>query len=476
MRFYLLVCLAISYLSTFAQLSVIIDAWPANTPMQDNLYIAGDFQGWDAGSSAHILPFNSDADHYAIHLPNHSGSIQFKFTRGSWDTVEGDEQGNFIPNRSYSTSAGDTLFLQIAGWEDLDGGMSGQSTAAENVSILSTYFPMTALNTTRRVWLYLPPDYTTSNRNYPVLYMQDGQNVFDASTSFSGEWEVDETLNMLFAQGDPGIIVVAVDNGGGERIAEYTPWSNPTYGGGDGNEYVDFLVNDLKPYIDANYRTLSDRNHTAVMGSSLGGLISAYAALSRPDIFGKVGSLSPAYWINREDLTNYVSEVSSPLPLRLHQIIGTPEGSTFVQDMFDFQQNLVEAGYQSDEIRSIQHADGAHSEWYWAREFGAVYQWLFPAPTNSIKFLDSSALQYRQSPNPNSGQLHISFHLEQPDIGQITLYNSSGQSFSLIDKKSFPTGDQELHLDLSALALPQGHYWVHLQLRDGLLVQPLFVR
>ncbi|MEM6395227.1 MAG: alpha/beta hydrolase-fold protein [Bacteroidota bacterium] len=476
MKLYLLSLLLLLFSSLQAQLTVIIDSWPANIPAQDDIHIAGNFQNWDAGSEDHRLTYSVAEDRYAIFLSNQSGPIQFKFTRGSWPTVEGDAQGNFVPNRSHTTQPGDTLFLQIAGWEDLDGGTSNQSTAADNVSVLSTNFPMTTLNRSRRVWLYLPPDYSTSGRSYPVLYMHDGQNVFDATTSFSGEWQVDETLNQLFAAGDHGIIVIAVDNGGSERINEYTPWPHPTYGGGDGTDYVDFLVNDLKPYIDNNYRTKPDRDNTAIMGSSLGGLISAYAALSHPDVFGKVGALSPAYWINRQELTDFVSNTSNPLPLRLHQIIGTPEGDDFVQDMYDFQNNLVAIGFEGESIRSLQHADGAHSEWYWAREFGEVYQWLFPAIVNSNTLIDPQELHYRHSPNPAQNKLVIAFQLERPTQTQISLNDSLGRSFLLLGHQKLPAGEQRLDLNLKSFGLPKGQYWVHLRLDDRLLVQSLIVQ
>lgn len=153
---------------------------------------------------------------------------------------------------------------------------------------------MPQLDRNRKIWLYLPPDYSTSTKNYPVLYMQDGQNLFDNATSFAGEWQVDETLNSLFAGGDYGAIVVGIENGGGERLNEYSPWNNPSYGGGLGDQYVAFLANTLKPYIDANYRTRPEPQFNALIGSSMGALISTYGATEFPNIFRKVGSLSPA--------------------------------------------------------------------------------------------------------------------------------------------------------------------------------------
>src|SRR5690606_36165183 len=144
----------------------------------------------------------------------------------------------------------------------------------------------------------LPPDYETSAKYYPVLYMHDGQNLFDVRTSFSGEWKVDEHLDSLFLLGDPGCIVVGIDNGGTNRINEYSPWVNPQYGGGQGDQYIEFLIETLKPYIDQNYRTLPDAEHTGIMGSSMGGLISYYGGLTNQNVFGRIGAFSSSFWFS----------------------------------------------------------------------------------------------------------------------------------------------------------------------------------
>ncbi len=185
--------------TTTAQFTIIIDDWPNNTPGNDPIHIAGDFQGWDAGSAAHILTKDTFLNIHYITLQAGTGDISFKFTRGTWGKVEADGSGDFIPNRFYAPSVGDTIYLQILGWEDLNGNGGGVSTATDNVSIITDSFYMSEFDRYRRVLIYLPPDYASSGIDYPVLYMHDGQNVFDASTSFVGEWEVDETLNSLHA-------------------------------------------------------------------------------------------------------------------------------------------------------------------------------------------------------------------------------------------------------------------------------------
>jgi metallo-beta-lactamase class B len=158
---------------------------------------------------------------------------------------------------------------------------------------------MPTLNRYRRIWLYLPVDYgTATTRRYPVIYMHDGQNLFNAATSFAGEWEVDECLMRLHGLGDAGAIVVGIDNGGSQRIDEYSPWVHPQYVGGQGDAYLQFIVQTLKPYIDARYRTDSTRNGTWIWGSSMGGLISQYGAVKYQKVFSRVGVFSPSLWFD----------------------------------------------------------------------------------------------------------------------------------------------------------------------------------
>ena len=258
----------------FAQLTIKVVAVPANTPQGANIYIAGTFNNWNPSDPTKILT-SLGGGQYQIVLNPPAGTVEFKFTRGGWPTVEGDANGNQLPNRTTTYNGQPkTVELTILSWEDLPSG----TTAAANVTLLDDDFYMPQLNKNRKIWIYLPPDYQTSTKHYPVLYMQDAQNLFDDYTSFSGEWEVDESLNEMFTQGDYGCIVVGIENGGADRLDEYSPWVNSEYNeGGDGAAYVEFMVNTLKPYVDEHYRTLPGRNTTGVMGSSMGGLISMYA-------------------------------------------------------------------------------------------------------------------------------------------------------------------------------------------------------
>jgi alpha-glucosidase len=360
----------------FAQVTLKITALPSNTPANAMIYLAGSVNTWNAGDPNYALQ-SDGLGNWEIVIPQGTGTVEYKFTRGSWATVEGNATGGFLPNRSFSyTSAPQTINLTIQSWEDLGGG--GTSTAASNVQILSNSFGIPQLSTTRRIWLYLPPDYATSAKNYPVLYMQDGQNLFDNETAFSGEWQVDETLNSLFNQGDYGAIVVGIDNGGGARLNEYSPWVNPQYGGGDGVDYAAFMANTLKPYIDANYRTRPEPAMNALVGSSMGALIATYGACEFPNAFRKVGNLSPAYWFALSNLNTYINTTVSGLQNhRMYFVAGNNESATMVNNINTVKNNLIAKGLSAANTFTKFDSYGTHTEGYWKGQFAALYQWLF---------------------------------------------------------------------------------------------------
>lgn len=398
----------------FGQLTINL-AVPEGTPLADTVYVAGTFNNWNPRDINWRLSRLVNGSYQITFPTTVRGSIQYKFTRGSWATVEASGTGADVPNRSMTIPPTGTISqsLTVVRWKDVLVWPSPNSSAQPNVSILSNNFLMPQLNRSRRIWLYLPPDYASTQRRYPVLYMHDGQNLFDNVTSFSGEWRVDETLNALHAQGDSGAIVVGIENGGATRMAEYNPWVNAQYGGGEGDEYLDFIVQSLKPYIDANYRTQADAGHTGLIGSSMGGLISFYGGMRNPEVFGRIGALSSALWVAPQ-LYTYVSGTNQSLRAgqRIHMLIGGREGNApagyanpYVQDQQRMARTLSSAGFSIDSLGQVDTAtvlDGQHAEWFWAREFGQIYRWLFR--TSSVTGVNGQIedLELSAYPNPLS--------------------------------------------------------------------------
>lgn len=363
-----------------AQLTVVLESIPATTPANAEIFIAGNFNQWNPGNTAYKFAKNSE-NKYTLTFTPDAGKLEFKFTRGSWNTVEGNANGNYIPNRSYQYNGqASTLNLSIAGWEGLS---VNQSTASPQVSVMNDSFYISSLDRYRKIWLYLPKDYTSSAKEYPVIYMHDGQNLFDRTTAFSGEWKVDETLDSLFDNGDYGCIVVGIDNGGSKRLDEYSPWINTQYGGGEGEQYVDFIVNELKPFIDQHYRTIEDVQNTAMIGSSMGGLITLYAGLKHADVFGLLGPLSSSYWFSPMSYTFAASQDYTLSALKIYMIAGGKEGGNQVADMYKMRDVLIENDFKPEQIFAEDHANEGHNENYWAKEFANVYQWLFHETVNT---------------------------------------------------------------------------------------------
>jgi predicted alpha/beta superfamily hydrolase len=197
--------------------------------------------------------------------------------------------------------------------------------AGRGVEVLPTPFTIPQLDRQRTVRLYLPPSYGQGDKRYPVIYMHDGQNLFDDATSYAGEWGVDETLDKLAAEKGFEAIVIGIDNGAEKRMNELNPWAHPRFGPGEGEAYLAFIVDTLKPWVDSRYRTQTDPAHTAIIGSSMGGLISDYAIHRYPGVFGRAGVVSPAYW-TAPAVYDYAQSHPLPAGARVYFSMGGREG------------------------------------------------------------------------------------------------------------------------------------------------------
>ena len=228
----------------------------------------------------------------------------------------------------------------------------------------------------RRILVHLPDDYEFTGRRYPVIYMHDGQNLFDPQTSFSGEWGVDDTLAALGGEG-LAAIVVGIPNMGDRRLAEYSPFPDARLGGGDGEDYLDFIASTLKPLIDREFRTLPDRAHTGIIGSSMGGLISLYAFFHRPEVFGFAGVMSPSLWFGRGAIFGYLEEAPF-VPGRLHVCVGTREGQAMVQNAQLLRDLLERRGYRPDHSLRYVEEEADHHESAWGARLPDTLRFLLP--------------------------------------------------------------------------------------------------
>lgn len=377
----------------------------ANAQQADHIYLACSRDGWEAAGRKvpRVAP-----GVYSASLSFESGLLlEYKFTRaGTWESVEKADDGHDVPNRLVMIDPlldEQVVVSAIGSWGDRavsnrrkvelvapGGSAPPRPTSTLTGDIRYHYrFHSPQLKNERTVIVYLPPAYDSHPKDrYPVLYMHDGNNVFDAGTAFAGvEWGADETAQRLIeAHKIPPLIIVGIYNTPA-RIDEYTPFADKRRRGGKGDEYLAFLVDTVKPFIDKTYRTRPGPEDTGICGSSLGGLISLYAVFARPDVFGKAAAVSPTLgWADRT-VFDYVRAHPPQHRPRLWLDVGTAEGETvpqiessaFVTTCDDMSALLGELGFASGRDLHFEKVEnGRHNEAAWAKRFDRILQFLYP--------------------------------------------------------------------------------------------------
>ena len=360
----------------------------------EEVYCSLSIDGWPAKGRAlqRIAP-----NVYAASGPLRAGSwVEYKFLREpSWETVEKGDDNREVANRRLSIKNDvreQVVLHRVIRWADrprltntsVEFNEPGEGSPLVRVSTLTGdirthhLFHSPEFQNARTIMVYLPPGYDDAlEERYPVLYMHDGNNIFDAKTSATGvEWGVDETAQRLSVQGRiRKVIVVGIFNTP-QRTKEYAPFEDSKYGGGFGDAYLEFVGATLKPFIDKTYRTLPGREHTGIAGSSLGGLISLYALFRKPEVFGFGGAVSPALWWAKRKIFSFVRGAPTPQPIRLWLDMGTEEGEA-AGPLMEYQKGpadcrrliktLMGKGYdQEQDVHYEEIAGGRHHELDWA--------------------------------------------------------------------------------------------------------------
>lgn len=346
----------------------------------DEIYVAGTFNSWNSKDEKYKLkPFAGGRKSIVI-KDVAAGNYAFKFTRGSMDKVECMADGRDIADRILDVNADVSIEVAIPGWKDDYPERPKRYTASPQVKVIDTAFKMPQLNRTRKIWIYLPKGYGSSTKTYPVLYMQDGQNLFNEQTAYSGEWGVDECLDSLQQKLGKECIVVGIDNGSNKRMSEYSPYDYTLKGAfatpdtkGEGKQYVDFLVQTLKPFIDTKYRTKKSPDYTFVAGSSMGGLISAYAIMQYPQVFGAAGVFSPSFWIAPKIYTEAEKLITTAMP-RFFIYAGAKESANLVAEVAKMEA-ILKTKPRYEVVTQISPL-GQHNESYWKLIFPGFYTWL----------------------------------------------------------------------------------------------------
>ncbi|NQZ13095.1 MAG: alpha/beta hydrolase [Algicola sp.] len=366
---------------------------PDNTPQDAVLTLGGDFNSWDPLGREYALTRLDDGAYQYVFAPVTVGkTLHFKLTRGNWETVEIDSDGNNRANRIHIVAAGmQTITLKVADWADLTK-KTPSSTIVGEVILKTLELP--TFPGKRTVRIYLPPDYHTSQKRYPVIYMSDGQNLFDKSIATAGEWQMDELMARLHDKGSAlTSIVVGIDHAGSNRRGEYSPFD---YDGdnlfgldeGKGRVFADWLVGELKPWVDKTWRTKSGRQDTTVMGSSMGGLIALYTGIRHQQTFSRIAGLSSAlmYSLIKDNMVQFVTKTGRVHPMKIYFDIGTEETGLMTPAIFDdtkrVQQALLAAGFDANEVKYALIQGGLHSEDSWRSRSEAILRWLYNPPVN----------------------------------------------------------------------------------------------
>ncbi len=380
-KFLILVFVCLQSFKAIAQqhnLTIILDSLPAKNNKED-IFVAGNFNGWNPGDPAWKLKPVKNG--WIIKVPlTKTGEYEFKFTRGGWEKVMCLPNGADAENYRITVAGDTTIHTKVLAWKDELPLFEKKHTLSKNVSVLDKDFKIPQLDRSRRIWLYLPANYKKSTRRYPVLYMHDAQNLFDEYTSGYGEWGIDETLDSLMKQPANECIVVGIENAV-NRLTEYNPYDHEKFGKGEGDKYVAFIEKTLKLFIDKNYRTLKDPQHTMIAGSSMGGLISYYAALYHPSTFGKAGIFSPAFW-TAPAIFPATDSLGKHVDGKIFFYIGGKEGDEHIDDMYKVMQKLGTGS--SALMYAVTDAEGRHNEAAWRKWFPEFFKFMMADWTNYI--------------------------------------------------------------------------------------------
>jgi predicted alpha/beta superfamily hydrolase len=365
---------------------------PATTPKGAKIYLAGSLAAlgeWK--SDGKPLKLTDDGRYAGVVLLSPGASLEYKVTMGTWALVEKDAKGGERPNRNLRVDRKDMINvdLEVESWPAANPAPQPprKKTITGTVQVHDK-FASEILGNSRNVLVWLPPGYADEpSRRYPVLYLQDGQNVFDEQTSaFGSEWKADETADRLIgSQKIPPILIVAIANTP-DRINEYTPVADDTHkSGGGGLKYERFLIEELKPFIDKIYRTKPERESTAIGGSSLGGLLAMETTLDHPEVFSRCAALSPSIWWGNDRL---LADVKAHAPAarrgKFWIDMGTKEdapkdgSSPSVERAKKLGKALNDAGLVAEQDYHLEIIEGGkHQEADWAGRFERVLVYLF---------------------------------------------------------------------------------------------------
>ena len=340
-----------------------------------NVYISGNFNKWRTQDKAFLMEKIGDGL-YHFKFENdfeYPEPMLYKFTKGDWSDVEIDKYGNRTENRVCNQNSG-VKKEHVDKWRK--NWLPFKQNFLPQVKLISDEFEIPQLNKTRKIWALLPHDYDNSDELYPVLYLQDAQNLFNEKAQY-GNWEIDKKLAVMSEYNIGKIIIIAIEHADKDRIKEYNV-GKTVLGLGQGKQYIRFVTDTLKPFVDANFRTKTQREFTGIGGSSMGGLVSIFSGLMYPEVYGKLMIFSPSLWVvPKLNIPDDIDE--SYQDTKIYLYAGGDESATMIEHVKRFKKNMVKSEFVSDKMKinlSI-NMEGKHNESYWSDEFPKAIEWLF---------------------------------------------------------------------------------------------------
>ncbi len=339
------------------------------------VYLSGNFNNWHTQDPEFEMEkIGNGLYHYKFENEFvYPDELLYKFTKGDWSEVEIDKYGNRTENRSCKQHSG-VRKEHVDKWRK--NWLPFKPNFLPKVHLISEEFEIPQLNKTRRVWALLPYDYEESEERYPVLYLQDAQNLFNEKAKY-GNWEIDKKLAVMSEYKIGKIIVIAIEHAEQDRIKEYNV-GKTILGVGQGKKYIRFITDTLKPFVDKTYRTKTERENTGIGGSSMGGLVSIFSGLMYPEVYGKLMIFSPSLWVvPKMDFTNI--DFSEPSDTKIYLYAGGDESVTMIDHVKKFKKNMIQNEFVTSKMKinlSI-NTLGKHNETYWSDEFPKAIEWLF---------------------------------------------------------------------------------------------------